>query len=114
VAWMGYDEPRSLGGREFGATLALPIWLDYMQVALARKPELARPEPEGIVRDNDDWVLAEFAENPQLQGIDLDEGNMQAEPRQEEETGGDEPHHPRADSLTEPPALDSPVFVPVR
>ena len=26
VAWMGYDEPRSLGGREFGATLALPIW----------------------------------------------------------------------------------------
>jgi membrane peptidoglycan carboxypeptidase len=34
VAWMGYDDPRSLGGREFGATLALPIWIDYMQVAL--------------------------------------------------------------------------------
>ncbi|MDB5916601.1 MAG: penicillin-binding protein, partial [Massilia sp.] len=29
VAWMGYDEPKSLGGREFGATLAMPIWIDY-------------------------------------------------------------------------------------
>ena len=71
VAWMGYDEPRSLGGREFGATLALPIWLDYMQVALAKHPPVDRPEPEGLVRENDDWVYAEYAENPQLHGIDV-------------------------------------------
>ena len=71
VAWMGYDEPRSLGGREFGATLALPIWLDYMQVALAKHPAQERPEPDGIVRENDDWVFAEFAELPQFRGIDV-------------------------------------------
>jgi len=71
VAWMGYDEPRSLGGREFGATLALPIWLDYMQVALAKHPAQERPEPEGMVRENDDWVFAEFAELPQFRGIDV-------------------------------------------
>ncbi|RZA29059.1 MAG: PBP1A family penicillin-binding protein, partial [Lysobacteraceae bacterium] len=35
VAWMGYDEPRSLGSREFGATLALPVWVDYMRAATA-------------------------------------------------------------------------------
>jgi len=74
VAWMGYDDPKSLGGREFGATVALPIWIDYMRVALAKKPpQDERPEPEGIVRENDDWVYAEFAETPAVGAIDLDQ-----------------------------------------
>ena len=73
VAWMGYDDPRSLGGREFGATLALPIWIDYMKVALAKRPQSERTEPEGLVRENDDWVYAEYAETPALGGIDLDQ-----------------------------------------
>ncbi|HEX8784687.1 MAG TPA: penicillin-binding protein 1A, partial [Telluria sp.] len=38
VAWMGFDDPRSLGGKEFGATVSLPIWIDYMRVALAKRP----------------------------------------------------------------------------
>ncbi|MCA1854776.1 PBP1A family penicillin-binding protein [Massilia oculi] len=62
VSWMGYDEPRSLGGREFGATLALPAWVDYMRVALARVPQRERTPPEGVVRAGGDWVYAEFAE----------------------------------------------------
>jgi penicillin-binding protein 1A len=74
VAWMGYDDPKSLGGREFGATVALPIWIDYMRVALAKTPQQdARPQPDGVVRENDDWVYAEFAETPALSGIDLDQ-----------------------------------------
>ena len=74
VAWMGYDDPRSLGGREFGATLALPIWIDYMKVALAKRPQEERAEPEGLVRENDDWVYQEYAETPVLGNIDLDQG----------------------------------------
>jgi penicillin-binding protein 1A len=62
VAWMGYDEPRSLGGREFGATLALPIWVDYMRVALANAPERAPLVPEGVVNVAGDWVYAEYAD----------------------------------------------------
>jgi penicillin-binding protein 1A len=73
VAWMGYDDPKSLGGREFGATLALPIWIDYMRVALGKRPQEQRVQPEGIVRENDDWVYAEFAESPTFGGIDLDQ-----------------------------------------
>jgi penicillin-binding protein 1A len=73
VAWMGYDDPKSLGGREFGATLALPIWIDYMKVALAKRPQEERAQPEGLVRENDDWVYAEFAESPTFGGIDLDQ-----------------------------------------
>jgi penicillin-binding protein 1A len=71
---MGYDDPKSLGGREFGATVALPIWIDYMRVALAKTPQQdERPQPDGVVRENDDWVYAEFAETPALRGIDLDQ-----------------------------------------
>jgi penicillin-binding protein 1A len=71
---MGYDDPKSLGGKEFGATVALPIWIDYMRVALAKKPpQEERPQPDGVVRENDDWVYAEFAETPTLNSIDLDQ-----------------------------------------
>jgi len=67
VAWMGYDEPRSLGGREFGATLALPIWVDYMRVALAKAPERAPLVPDGVVNVAGDWVYAEYADQQQLE-----------------------------------------------
>lgn len=50
VAWVGYDKPKSLG-RQYGATLALPIWLDFMRVALAKYPERQLPMPEGIVSE---------------------------------------------------------------
>ena len=62
VAWMGYDEPRSLGGREFGSTLALPMWIDFMRVALARRPQHEPLPPEGVARVGGDWVYAEYAE----------------------------------------------------
>jgi penicillin-binding protein 1A len=115
VAWMGYDEPRSLGGREFGATLALPIWLDYMQVALAKRPQLDRPEPEGVLRENDDWIYAEFAEMPQLRAIDI-EMAAQAAPAaldELEEDNDDYLLHPRADGVPTPPNT-GPVFVPAQ
>lgn len=48
VAWMGYDQPKSLGSREFGAQLALPIWVDYMGTALRDVPQSDSPAPAGI------------------------------------------------------------------
>ena len=72
VAWMGYDDPKSLGGREFGATLALPIWIDYMRVALAGKPETQRPVPQGLSQVNGDWIYDEFATEGGVRTIDFD------------------------------------------
>ncbi|HEX8786755.1 MAG TPA: penicillin-binding protein, partial [Telluria sp.] len=46
----------------------------YMRVALAKRPVGDQPiQPDGIVRENDDWVYAEFAETPALGAIDLDQ-----------------------------------------
>jgi penicillin-binding protein 1A len=35
--WIGYDEKRSLGAKETGSRAALPIWMQFMSVALAGK-----------------------------------------------------------------------------
>lgn len=35
--WIGYDEKKSLGEKETGARAALPIWMQFMNVALAGK-----------------------------------------------------------------------------
>jgi len=45
--WVGYDEKKSLGAKETGARAALPIWMDFMKVALAGKdPGEFLPPPE--------------------------------------------------------------------
>ncbi|MGI1669521.1 MAG: penicillin-binding protein 1A [Neptuniibacter sp.] len=48
-AWVGFDQPTTLGRREFGGTAALPIWIDFMKEALKDMPENAPTVPEGIV-----------------------------------------------------------------
>jgi penicillin-binding protein 1A len=35
--WMGYDEKKSLGAKESGAKAALPMWIDFMKMALEGK-----------------------------------------------------------------------------
>ncbi len=60
VAWMGYDEPRSLGSREFGATLALPIWIDAMRQSLSGVPPQQRLAPENVVYADGRWGYSEF------------------------------------------------------
>ncbi|MDR5813210.1 MULTISPECIES: penicillin-binding protein 1A [unclassified Caballeronia] len=48
VAWMGYDQPKTLGSREFGAQLALPIWVEYMGRALRGIPQQEMTQPDGV------------------------------------------------------------------
>jgi penicillin-binding protein 1A len=47
--WIGYDEKKFLGAKETGAHAALPIWMDFMKVALAGKdPGEFQPPPEPV------------------------------------------------------------------
>ncbi|MDX1589585.1 MAG: penicillin-binding protein 1A [Oleiphilaceae bacterium] len=48
-AWVGFDQPRSLGRSEFGAVTALPVWQGYMKEALEGVPTSLMPQPPGIV-----------------------------------------------------------------
>ncbi|MEW5755676.1 MAG: penicillin-binding protein 1A [Pseudomonadota bacterium] len=49
TAWVGFDQPKALGGRETGGAAALPIWMYFMQQATQGLPEIVMPEPEGMV-----------------------------------------------------------------
>ncbi|MGA7812565.1 penicillin-binding protein 1A, partial [Caballeronia sp.] len=49
IAWIGYDNPRSLGDKETGGGLALPVWIDYMSRALRGVPEYKPSQPPGLV-----------------------------------------------------------------
>jgi len=60
VAWLGYDKPKSLGSREFGAQLALPVWVGYMGKALNGVPAQQSPEPEGIAHIDGELYYADM------------------------------------------------------
>ncbi|MCW5655342.1 PBP1A family penicillin-binding protein [Hydrogenophaga sp.] len=77
AVWMGYDQPRGLGGAESGGRLALPIWIDFMGAALKGTPVAAPPEaPAGVVRERDDWLYAEWAEGGWVSAIS-DQGGVE-------------------------------------
>ncbi|MFX1763747.1 penicillin-binding protein 1A [Paraburkholderia sp. A1RI-2L] len=59
IAWIGYDNPRSLGDKETGGGLALPVWIEYMQKALNGVPEYKMPMPDGIVTLGDELYYAD-------------------------------------------------------
>lgn len=59
VAWLGYDRPRSLGERETGGGLALPIWLEYLKSVIPGVPQKERAVPHGVVQLNGEYYLDE-------------------------------------------------------
>ena len=49
--WIGFDNRQSLGEKETGARAALPIWIDFMKVAIANKPDEAFARPNTPKRE---------------------------------------------------------------
>ena len=49
TVWAGFDQPESLGRHEYGGTVALPIWMDFMGSALRGRPSRQLDEPEGLL-----------------------------------------------------------------
>ena len=47
-SWIGFDQPKSLGGKETGGSAALPTWIAYMAKVLKDVPETFMPQPEGL------------------------------------------------------------------
>jgi penicillin-binding protein 1A len=47
-AWVGFDDFSSLGEGEYGGKAALPIWTDFMRVALEGQAEEILEQPTGV------------------------------------------------------------------
>ena len=61
TVWAGFDQPQSLGRNEYGGTVALPIWIDYMAYALKDKPVHTLKEPSGMLSLRIDPVTGRIA-----------------------------------------------------
>ncbi len=72
--WVGFDNHEPLGRRELGGAAALPIWIDYMAVALEGVADQQPPMPPGLAQaridpetgllarlDNPDAIMEIFA-----------------------------------------------------
>ena len=46
--WMGFDQPKSLGDREFGSSTALPIWMNYKKDIIDLIPITNSLPPKGL------------------------------------------------------------------
>lgn len=66
TAWVGFDQSHPMGAGETGSRNALPMWLEFMRVALEGVPEQPLKQPEGLVtvRIDPESGLMARADNP--------------------------------------------------
>lgn len=66
VSWVGFDQPTSLGRREYGGIAALPIWRQYMAAALQGVADTTPPLPPGMTSVAVDRLTGQrtFADDP--------------------------------------------------
>ena len=85
IAWIGFDQPKKLGGQETGGVAALPIWISYMQRALKGIPESMPQPPEGLVNIGGEWYFREFVPGEaSVQSLGLSDGTPEGEKKAEE------------------------------
>ena len=49
TVWVGFDQPKSLGSREFGSSTALPIWMDFIKKNQDKLEISSSLPPPGLV-----------------------------------------------------------------
>ena len=69
-AWVGFDDRTSLGAKETGAQAALPIWIDFMKLAIAGRPGETFPASDAPKKTLDVPAAAPAAGRPQGRGQD--------------------------------------------
>ncbi len=76
VVWMGYDTPRSLGDRETGGGLSLPVWINFMDVALRGVPVTEYNPPAGVVSVGGEWYYDEFAQGRGIATLGVEQATI--------------------------------------
>jgi len=74
AVWVGYDNPQKLGSRETGGGLSLPIWIDYMRVALDGTPIQMPVVPNGVFSSGGDWYFSEMGPNASIRSLGMQDG----------------------------------------
>ncbi len=78
TTWLGYDQPRSLGERETGGGLALPIWIEYLKGVMKGVPEETRTPPPGVVQINDEYYFDDILPGQGISTLGVTEDGLSA------------------------------------
>ena len=79
VVWMGFDQPSTMGRREYGGVAALPVWMDFMKAQLNDTPSQwvsinnrakSKKQKQNIIEMMDEGVT-------ELDGEDTDTGKSE-------------------------------------
>ena len=71
VVWIGFDQPSTLGRREYGGVAALPVWMDFMRAQLKDTPRQwvsinnkskSKKQKQRVVEMTDDGVITTSAD----------------------------------------------------
>ncbi|MES2490277.1 MAG: penicillin-binding protein 1A [Pseudomonadota bacterium] len=62
VSWVGFDQPTPMGRGEVGGRAALPIWMDFMRIALKGVPQERLPRPSGLANVRIDPLTGKLAD----------------------------------------------------
>jgi penicillin-binding protein 1A len=81
VGWMGFDQPRSLGERETGGGLALPMWINYMKEVLPEVAEKSRPVPPGVIQASGEFYLSETGPGQGIGSLGVTEDGLSIDPK---------------------------------
>ena len=73
VVWMGYDNPRSLGDRETGGGVSLPVWINFMEAALKGVPVSEPSAPEGVINVGGEWYYDQYARGAGVGSLGLED-----------------------------------------
>ena len=81
TVWVGRDDFKSLGYREYGGKAALPIWINYMKAALKDEPSRDLDPPQGMVQVKAhgvvEWLKEEDEERKQSEHEAIPEADVQ-------------------------------------
>ena len=91
--WIGFDDRKTLGDKETGAKAALPMWIDFMKVAIARTPVESFPRENAPKRTLD--VAEAAATAPAKKAADTDDDDDDAaEPAAKTPASAEQPAAP--------------------
>jgi penicillin-binding protein 1A len=108
ITWVGFDQPKSLGAHQYGATLALPIWINFMRVALNNTPTTSHSMPSGITvipdstwKGNDEYV---YDDSNTLSTLDDDSEEIKSDI---EASGATTENNNTSDTIQTPDEIES-------
>ena len=81
VGWVGFDQPKSLGERETGGGLALPMWINYMREVLPDVPEKKPSVPPGIMQVNGEYYFDEMGPGQGIGSLGVAEDGLATDPK---------------------------------